>query len=1169
MVLRDPPGGMSYASYENVVTTTKVVTSALAVNGDADLSLTISAGASFDGDLCIGGGIGAIVLFCQGVSDVEFEGEIPLEAEINTDFLNNENEASNSYSTTWSYTTSDEPARAGAESDVFVMPNFSVMYEEVFIVAWDKDKCQPKLDPETDLFANTLIFDVDSDGNKPALSFYSRYHLDLVTIPDLEEQVQNQQNTLATMNDGEIICCPSRPGSCLGELDKGRSGRICVDTDFNTEEQKLKTLQTALNGWKKAISDEENAKKEAIRKKSPISDWFMHSNVGLVTDDEGTINDLAIAEGEHSAGLVPDELIPDAKRLDAAEELLGNKEGGDDISKTMSIQFAGDAGVYEMSLTKEASSAFTKQNCNWLSPASLGGTAGLVGAGLAFGPALPIVAGAMVITPAISGCNFDLALSAGIGGLEGDLEFPGVKIGLEAGLNLQIDIQHSSTITNEKCSESGITFGLGDPDDVGGRTKCRWEPGTAKGEDPKITVLNKPSQFIFPNEEMIFDVELANFGDHVYSYFLVGQDVDTETSALQMIFDNGNTLDYEGTSVKLNKEEPIPRKIRVVKGADSYDFKPVKLALRSACEFAMDYETLPIVEELFNFVEVDGTKKLKWLEPCPAVQFAGELKRDRSFLVNSQFLSDKDILSVTVFNPEAGKGVTFKDMKNGRLEKIQLLYREVGDVNWRNAKRINNNGNIVDIDFTKSREDEYGYVSMDWYIGGGTLPDGRYQIAVESQCTDVGGPDEFSFFRTDSIAGNIDLSPPEQFGYALPLNGRVFFGQEMKIIFTEPIDCAIPLSFDIEMTVFANGNQPQISLKKEDLLIICENRVLRFQVDYTRISPRILNGRRFRVEVGRIGGESLAYIADLNGNPIDHQTKGIIAFTKQFVDANLRRSLTEFHITKQDSSVSCQEDHKSEQIKTEITDLMESVDSDRLQISEVHCNESESFVTAKVQILPAPEGRRLRKGSALDNDEETPSDLMTKLSNSLPVYNDDSVRRLQKIDNNKVTYTMSQVNIIASEQDVAKYSETEEEKKEEERILDTALDSQYETTMGHTMVEMKQELAKEHEQIENLQSLQNELLKERKEMENERDQLLHEKQEEMDQFLKKKNAEFEQMEERLRKEKDEDIEQLVRKLGGVKSGFDLKQVLELQGVFLFVGCSIAGVVMFLQKKNNN
>lgn len=164
---------------------------------------------------------------------------------------------------------------------------------------------------------------------------------------------------------------------------------------------------------------------------------------------------------------------------------------------------------------------------------------------------------------------------------------------------------------------------------------------------------------------------------------------------------------------------------------------------------------------------------------------------------------------------------------------------------------------------------------------------------------------------------------------------------------------------------------------------------------------------------------------------------------------------------------------------------------------------------------------------------------------------------------------MTQVNIVASEQDIAKYSETEEEKKEEQRILDTVMDSHYETTMGHTMVEMKQELALEHEQIENLKSLQNELVKERKEMENERNQLLHEKQEEMNQFLKEKNAEIEEMEERLKKEKDEDIEKLVRKLGGVKSGLDLKEIMTLQGVFLFVGCSIAGVVMFLQKRSNS
>lgn len=38
--------------------------------------------------------------------------------------------------------------------------------------------------------------------------------------------------------------------------------------------------------------------------------------------------------------------------------------------------------------------------------------------------------------------------------------------------------------------------------------------------------------------------------------------------------------------MKLMKEEPVLRQIRVTRGKEGYEFNPVKLALRSACEFA-------------------------------------------------------------------------------------------------------------------------------------------------------------------------------------------------------------------------------------------------------------------------------------------------------------------------------------------------------------------------------------------------------------------------------------------------------------------------------------------------------------------------------------------------------------------------------------------------------
>lgn len=45
------------------------------------------------------------------------------------------------------------------------------------------------------------------------------------------------------------------------------------------------------------------------------------------------------------------------------------------------------------------------------------------------------------------------------------------------------------------------------------------------------------------------------------------------------------------------------RSIRIMRGPQDYVFKPARIALRSACEFSMDYETVSmkfLVIEVFN-----------------------------------------------------------------------------------------------------------------------------------------------------------------------------------------------------------------------------------------------------------------------------------------------------------------------------------------------------------------------------------------------------------------------------------------------------------------------------------------------------------------------------------------------------------------------------------------
>ena len=76
---------------------------------------------------------------------------------------------------------------------------------------------------------------------------------------------------------------------------------------------------------------------------------------------------------------------------------------------------------------------------------------------------LPVAGGAVALGTAIAGCNYSLDLSAGVGGISSDFKFPGVKIGVEGGMNFEFHVEHSSSITDEEGIETSVSFGLGDP----------------------------------------------------------------------------------------------------------------------------------------------------------------------------------------------------------------------------------------------------------------------------------------------------------------------------------------------------------------------------------------------------------------------------------------------------------------------------------------------------------------------------------------------------------------------------------------------------------------------------------------------------------------------------------------------------------------------------------
>lgn len=490
LIIRDPPGGSSSTKFENVVTTIKAVSDNLLVRGHGNAKMSPFVGADFKGEFCTGGGFGAIAIYCQKVTKVSAKPSVPIEAEMKTDFKNDKQEAAHTYSVTWSYQTNGGPTRAGPESDIFVVPNLNVAYEEVFILEWDFDSCRPKLEERYDSnedkniteVPTSIIVDFKSPENKPAFSFYSRYHLNLVKIPEIANSLKSMEDQLEEATSGDLICCKDKYGSCKGEsadnLRKcGTTSADITETDPATIlendkkaiQDEIDILSGALYDWKQTLENDEKAQDAAIKEGISISSWFDDDELDqVVTDDDLDFNE-DLSNIDYKTALVPETLIEKAEltgngtKLFELANLTTSGEGKSELREVKRIQFVGDAGSLHLSLSKSAMTSYQKQNCE-----IFGGVPGIIGLsattaiglGLA-GPLaiVPMVAAALVTNAAV-GCNYEFDFKTGVG-LAVEAEAPGLKVGFESGIGFAIHIEHTSSITESGKSETSISFSFG------------------------------------------------------------------------------------------------------------------------------------------------------------------------------------------------------------------------------------------------------------------------------------------------------------------------------------------------------------------------------------------------------------------------------------------------------------------------------------------------------------------------------------------------------------------------------------------------------------------------------------------------------------------------------------------------------------------------------------
>ena len=78
-------------------------------------------------------------------------------------------------------------------------------------------------------------------------------------------------------------------------------------------------------------------------------------------------------------------------------------------------------------------------------------------------------------------------------------------------------------------------------------------------------------------------------------------------------------------------------------------FDPINLFLRSSC-MGDEENPVTVTASVFNHVDNDGTESIMFTPPCPAIQWAGSMAKEKRFVFGKNALDDPMHIDLSIFN---------------------------------------------------------------------------------------------------------------------------------------------------------------------------------------------------------------------------------------------------------------------------------------------------------------------------------------------------------------------------------------------------------------------------------------------------------------------------------------------------------------------------------------
>ena len=415
-------------------------------------------------------------------------------------------------------------------SDVFVVPNLNVEFSEEYTIEWDNSACHVVEEVNsTNIPPLPVTTAMDLSEGKTSLAFYNRYHVIYSKIPDLFKSKRNKE--------AEKIKC-----GC----EEGDPSMLHEDCNCDHIDKDIDKLQDGLNAWYAALkkANDETGIESIVK-------WFDNAKTTLNFED---VKVLKISD--QSSSLSPPELTEGANET---------------IKQTQRIQVSGGGNTFEMHVSKEKLDSKLSTDC-W-------GT-----------------------------CNVITSTNYKASGLSHESNNQRGKIRTEDYYLAELIIyyEQESVKSTENSEQTDISFVLGDNDPgdefvvevyfdntygtiffktVLGVSKCPHEEGTAPLEVPHLEVSRYPPQNVFPDEKMIFEIELANLGVGNETIMWLSSSAQKNVKdGLRVTSDGIKMGGVELTNVEKNMI--YKRLIEIERGPIAYKSPSVELGWESKCEDA-------------------------------------------------------------------------------------------------------------------------------------------------------------------------------------------------------------------------------------------------------------------------------------------------------------------------------------------------------------------------------------------------------------------------------------------------------------------------------------------------------------------------------------------------------------------------------------------------------